>query len=654
MLQRLGGSQTLGGIEHERLLEQIREHLDLPRLRLGDLGGHQLRADVLARQRALLKLDDAYDLPLGHLVALLRQKIVVGIEMQLRESALANELMRHLALHLLDELHHVIVRIALEHDFSGVQLEEGDARRPHVNRTPIIDSHHDLGRAVETRDQIRRYLVVVTAGGGPEIAHLDHVVLVVDDDVVRLQVRMHDVQTLHVAQRGEQLPSVHPDCVHLDATLVAVLAKGHPQILVERLEDHAQVVLVVKRAEELDAMLLALRVVPRELLQVHDLLLARTPHHLVVSLHLDGHLQPGGAAHVDATHDSREDTFAKGAKHLVAVVEYVAHTVRIVALLVIIVVASVHHSGLVHRVLDCRGGLLHVIVEDVEAAVVLLLLRSPLLFPRRFGGGRLLCRGRGRRSTCLGALLLPALLLPPVLEEVGAQLALHFAVVLRQIGARYLLHRHRVVVVRVAVGPTSTLRRVVGATRIHLHVTCGSVGGAWLRRRFCGRTRAGGAGSRRTSRISVQYCAFGRRFRLHLVLCCVSWRRRRRLRLMPRRNLSAAAPALLNQLLLCVLPVELSLLHLLLDALPVLVVLGLLLRGQRLHILLGLLGRGRRAVLRRPCGAPIVAARAILPRRPLAVFGSLPLPPPPPPPGAAPGRPTCGRPPSSRKRGCAS
>ena len=71
---------------------------------------------------------------------------------------------------------------------------------------------------------------------------------------------------------------------------MAVLAQRRAQVLVHRLEDHAQVVLVVEGAEERDAVLAALGVVLRELLQVADLLLARASHHLVVALHLDRHL----------------------------------------------------------------------------------------------------------------------------------------------------------------------------------------------------------------------------------------------------------------------------------------------------------------------------------------------------------------------------
>jgi len=51
-----------------------------------------------------------------------------------------------------------------------------------------------------------------------------------------------------------------------------------------------QVVLVVKAADEADAVLAVLRVRVAQPLQDRNLLLARAAHHLVVALHLDRHL----------------------------------------------------------------------------------------------------------------------------------------------------------------------------------------------------------------------------------------------------------------------------------------------------------------------------------------------------------------------------
>jgi len=121
------------------------------------------------------------------------------------------------------------------------------------------------------------------------ITHFEDIVSVIHDDVVRLQIRMDDPELLHMAQCNEELTSICPDSIDLDAAPVAKLLHGGPKVLVERLEDHAQVVFVIKATEKPNAVLPILGVGFAQSCERGDFLLASSAHHLVVALHLDRH-----------------------------------------------------------------------------------------------------------------------------------------------------------------------------------------------------------------------------------------------------------------------------------------------------------------------------------------------------------------------------
>eukprot|EP00967_Tisochrysis_lutea_P143051 scaffold265146_cov29-Tisochrysis_lutea.AAC.2 len=93
-----------------------------------------------------------------------------------------------------------------------------------------------------------------------------------------------------MAQCNEELTSICPDSIDLDAAPVAKLLHGGPKVLVERLEDHAQVVFVIKATEKPNAVLPILGVGFAQSCERGDFLLASSAHHLVVALHLDRHL----------------------------------------------------------------------------------------------------------------------------------------------------------------------------------------------------------------------------------------------------------------------------------------------------------------------------------------------------------------------------
>mmetsp|Transcript_32544 Transcript_32544/g.105120 ORF Transcript_32544/g.105120 Transcript_32544/m.105120 type:complete len:350 (+) Transcript_32544:248-1297(+) len=247
--ERLRGCDALGGVESGGLVEQVGEHHHLAVLSLGQLGATgEERLQVVAGHRPLLKLDQPDHVPPSHPVLLRVQKVVVGVKVQLGEDALADELVRHLALHLHDDLEHLIVGVASEHDLTRVQLVQRGGRGPHVDGAREVQAHHDLGRAVEARNHVGRDLLVVRIDGRTEVTDLKHVVAVVDHHVVRLEIGVHDAELLHVPERHEELPRVGAHRVDLDAPPVAKLLDCHAQVLVQGLEDHAQVILVVEAA----------------------------------------------------------------------------------------------------------------------------------------------------------------------------------------------------------------------------------------------------------------------------------------------------------------------------------------------------------------------------------------------------------------------
>mmetsp|Transcript_1224 Transcript_1224/g.2049 ORF Transcript_1224/g.2049 Transcript_1224/m.2049 type:complete len:231 (-) Transcript_1224:982-1674(-) len=179
---------------------------------------------------------------------------------------------------------------------------------------------------------------------------------------------MYNVQPLHIFESGEKLPRVSAHRIDLDTALVAVLPQSLPQILVHRLENHAQVVLVIKTRKHVNAVPLVLRVALDQTLQISNLLLPGSSHHLVVALHLDrnfGMLRRRSLA-IRAPHHSREDALAEATNNLVALVQDIPNPVCIISLLVVVVIATVH-LGCNVDLLWCIRDILHLIAEHVKS-----------------------------------------------------------------------------------------------------------------------------------------------------------------------------------------------------------------------------------------------------------------------------------------------
>ncbi len=100
-------------------------------------------------------------------------------------------------------------RLAIEGRLAGQQLVEDDAERVEIRARVDLASPGLLGREVLGRADDRARLGHLARPGArdPEVRHL-HAPLAVDEDVVRLDVPMHDAVPVREAQRREDLARV--------------------------------------------------------------------------------------------------------------------------------------------------------------------------------------------------------------------------------------------------------------------------------------------------------------------------------------------------------------------------------------------------------------------------------------------------------------
>jgi len=61
-------------------------------------------------------------------------------------------------------------------------------------------SEDDFGSAVESRDKVRRGIVLRRIGCGAQTAQLEHCLLLVDENIVRLDISVHNIQLLEWTQ----------------------------------------------------------------------------------------------------------------------------------------------------------------------------------------------------------------------------------------------------------------------------------------------------------------------------------------------------------------------------------------------------------------------------------------------------------------------
>ena len=201
------------------------------------------------------------------------------------------QLARHRSLCLDELFHHLVVGPTLERYLAHVQLVQAAPDAPQVHGMRVRQTQDHLGRPVEPGLEVRGDLVIPVEHGAAKVAYLDDVVGLVDQNIVRLDVRVDHAAVLEVTQRDEHLGGKRPDAVHVQTDVAAVLLDNLPQVHVHRLEHHEHVVPELERSQEPDAVPLVLRVRVHQLLQHRNLELRRLVHGLVGADHLQRNLR---------------------------------------------------------------------------------------------------------------------------------------------------------------------------------------------------------------------------------------------------------------------------------------------------------------------------------------------------------------------------
>lgn len=117
--------------------------------------------------------------------------------MEVRELAPFQHLGRELAATVHDAPEHLVVCAAREEDLAREELVEGTSDRPYINGKIILHAENNLRGTVEARHKIRRDFVLCRIRCGAQVADLQHVSAVVDEDVVGLEVGVEDVAFAH-------------------------------------------------------------------------------------------------------------------------------------------------------------------------------------------------------------------------------------------------------------------------------------------------------------------------------------------------------------------------------------------------------------------------------------------------------------------------
>ncbi len=167
----------------------------------------------------------------------------------------------------------------------------------------------DLRCPIETTDQVLGYLTLRRIRCRAEIAQLEHQLGLVDQNVIRLDIRVQDLTLLEQLEGPEQLTGIGPNSRDVQAHIFPVLLQHLSQVHAERLENDAQMLLVVECLQQAQTVELVLRVGLLQLAQILELLDTALVGDVVVADDFDDHfgvlvVQIAGSDHVG------EDTLA--------------------------------------------------------------------------------------------------------------------------------------------------------------------------------------------------------------------------------------------------------------------------------------------------------------------------------------------------------
>jgi hypothetical protein len=103
--------------------------------------------------------------------------------------------------HIYDQLHLFTLVSARKERKSGEKFDHDAAKRPHINLLVVgEESKHDIGGTVEATLYVSIDDLVLEATGS-EICYDDaRFILLLEQDVFRLQITVDDIQMFHIAQ----------------------------------------------------------------------------------------------------------------------------------------------------------------------------------------------------------------------------------------------------------------------------------------------------------------------------------------------------------------------------------------------------------------------------------------------------------------------
>ena len=146
-------------------------------------------AEVLGAGHAQLALAVGHD-----------DRPVVLVEENLAARGTGQHRARRHAFDLHHESHVIFLVLAREKRLANVEFVEDAAEGPHVDSAGVGDAEDDLGRTIEARLDVRVDLLVFETARA-EIDNLDsRLVNLSEQDVLGLQVTMHDVMLAHVVK----------------------------------------------------------------------------------------------------------------------------------------------------------------------------------------------------------------------------------------------------------------------------------------------------------------------------------------------------------------------------------------------------------------------------------------------------------------------
>mmetsp|Transcript_1379 Transcript_1379/g.3523 ORF Transcript_1379/g.3523 Transcript_1379/m.3523 type:complete len:368 (+) Transcript_1379:105-1208(+) len=211
----------------------------------------------------------------------------VVVKMLVHEGALLEHLLGEWPLEVHHQFQHLVVRVPSKGDVSREELVDDAPHAPHVHGVAVGQPQNHLRGPVEARDEVGRQVVVPSVHGAAEVTELHLRVRRVHQNVVGLDVGVEDPASSQQLERRQQLKRVGLHGVQVDTHASAELLHDLPQVHAQRLKDHADVVAVLEGVDQVDAVLLAPRIRPGQLLQNAHFLLRRLAHHLVRPHHLD-------------------------------------------------------------------------------------------------------------------------------------------------------------------------------------------------------------------------------------------------------------------------------------------------------------------------------------------------------------------------------